>query len=218
MNRSEIPAWLESTRTTAKLQAQRWEGVDPSRLLEACDLIEELLQPNAPVGDGPIMPGELAVRQGVDTGWRLANYADGREQLIGPDVLRQVQGGRGDTIEQDMQMLDYARQLLRDPEPGIRRYAQGIISELERRRVARERSNLAPLNISPKTAMALHVVSIQRLRCGGFNRLPGSTMPLMPEYETRITIEGLLDRTWAPEDDQMLALERSRPDILIIPH
>ena len=43
MNHSDIPAWLETTRATATVQMTRWQGVDPSRLLEACDLVERLL-------------------------------------------------------------------------------------------------------------------------------------------------------------------------------
>ena len=44
MNRGDIPRWVAEQRTAAQIQAQRWQGVDPSRLLEALDVIESLLE------------------------------------------------------------------------------------------------------------------------------------------------------------------------------
>lgn len=51
MDIADIPEWVAQQRAAADLQRQRWQGVDPSRLLEALDLIEQLLQrPGEPAG------------------------------------------------------------------------------------------------------------------------------------------------------------------------
>jgi hypothetical protein len=47
MDIADIPEWVAQQRAAAKTQAERWQGVDPSRLLEALDLVEQLLQPSA---------------------------------------------------------------------------------------------------------------------------------------------------------------------------
>lgn len=43
MNRDEITQFIRDNRAVAQAQAQRWEGVDPSRLLRALDYLEQLL-------------------------------------------------------------------------------------------------------------------------------------------------------------------------------
>lgn len=40
---TDIPSWIAEQRARAKIQKQRWDGVDPTYLEEACDLIEKLL-------------------------------------------------------------------------------------------------------------------------------------------------------------------------------
>lgn len=42
MNNQDIDAFLSQSRQVAAVQKQRWQGVDPTRLEEACDIIEQL--------------------------------------------------------------------------------------------------------------------------------------------------------------------------------
>lgn len=62
MDRVDIPAWVAAQRATAKTQLERWQGVDPSRLLEALDLIEQLLAENSSDGAEGISLNLLGVR------------------------------------------------------------------------------------------------------------------------------------------------------------
>ena len=43
MDVADIPTWVAEQRAAAEQQKQRWQGVDPSRLLEALAVIEQLL-------------------------------------------------------------------------------------------------------------------------------------------------------------------------------
>lgn len=43
MDIADILTWVAEQRAAAEIQRQRWQGVDPSRLLEALDLIEQLM-------------------------------------------------------------------------------------------------------------------------------------------------------------------------------
>ena len=48
---STIRDFIAANRQIALIQRQRWDSVDPTRLLEACDLLEQLLDAGvAPVG------------------------------------------------------------------------------------------------------------------------------------------------------------------------
>lgn len=42
----DIPAWIAEQRAVCQVQLRRWDGVDPTRLLQALDLIEQLLSKN----------------------------------------------------------------------------------------------------------------------------------------------------------------------------
>jgi hypothetical protein len=59
----DIPEWVAQQRAAAKTQAERWQGVDPSRLLEALDLVEQLLQPSAAAAPAGIPLTVLSVRR-----------------------------------------------------------------------------------------------------------------------------------------------------------
>lgn len=50
MNKEAIQSFITENRASAETQAQRWQGVDPSRLLAALDIIEALLSGSAPAG------------------------------------------------------------------------------------------------------------------------------------------------------------------------
>ena len=53
MDTADIPKWIAEQRAAAELQRQRWQGVDPSRLLEALDLVEQLLgRPGGAAAEG----------------------------------------------------------------------------------------------------------------------------------------------------------------------
>lgn len=43
MDRARIRAFIDANRPIAEVQRQRWDGVDPTRLLEACDLLEQAI-------------------------------------------------------------------------------------------------------------------------------------------------------------------------------
>ena len=43
MTPEEIRAWIAANRQVARVQLDRWDAVDPTRLLAACDLLEQLL-------------------------------------------------------------------------------------------------------------------------------------------------------------------------------
>lgn len=45
---NDIQPFIAENREIAKTQAQRWEGVDPSRLLQALDYLEQLTTPRPP--------------------------------------------------------------------------------------------------------------------------------------------------------------------------
>lgn len=53
MDRSEIATFIAENRAIAQQQLARWDGVDPSRLLQACDLLEQLLNSGAGAGVDP---------------------------------------------------------------------------------------------------------------------------------------------------------------------
>jgi len=93
MNIADIPSWLETTRAAAEVQAERWQGVDPSRLLEACDLVAQLLalQPASPSVLHPVPPSMPVV--GVDTGWRVVEDQNGYARF-----LRIEEVGPSDTV------------------------------------------------------------------------------------------------------------------------
>lgn len=42
MDSHDIDAFIAHSRQVAAVQKQRWQGVDPTRLEEACDIIEQL--------------------------------------------------------------------------------------------------------------------------------------------------------------------------------
>jgi hypothetical protein len=52
VTKEEIRSFLSENRAVAETQAQRWQGVDPSRLLAALDIIEVLTSSNAPASTG----------------------------------------------------------------------------------------------------------------------------------------------------------------------
>jgi hypothetical protein len=62
-----IRTFIQTNRAIAQVQAQRWDGVDPSRLLEACDLLEQLLTAQAApvVTSGQGMPARSFQQAGL---------------------------------------------------------------------------------------------------------------------------------------------------------
>jgi hypothetical protein len=57
MDKQATRAWVDSNRQVARRQLARWDAVDPSRLLEACAIIESLLDAQPAVAE----PGESFV-------------------------------------------------------------------------------------------------------------------------------------------------------------
>lgn len=43
MTPDDIRAWITTNRDIARVQLERWDGVDPTRFLTACTLLEQLL-------------------------------------------------------------------------------------------------------------------------------------------------------------------------------
>jgi hypothetical protein len=202
MDHADIPAWVTETRATAKTQMERWQGVDPSRLLEACDLIEQLLQPNqlAPCVvqelhvDGPALASEIAERV---VRWPCA-AGDQHRRFARYDSWQD---------EQDALTVREAERVLRiHPDSALGNHARDVIEQIRARQAQSSR-------ISPATSVAVAVTHIQRLTRASHGYLSGGA----PDHENVITVEGLLDRRWAAENDQMLTLERICPHILLIP-
>jgi hypothetical protein len=73
----EIRSFIRENREIAAVQAERWQGVDPSRLLQALDYLEGLLGSRTPTDDDVIQLVEAAAKA-VSA---LSDVASLREQI-----------------------------------------------------------------------------------------------------------------------------------------
>jgi hypothetical protein len=84
MDTQKIRAFIDANRPIAEVQKQRWDGVDPSRLLEACELLEQAIGPGGAAGHS-IVAGILARPRFQVDGLELAMW-DIRPNLRGQEM------------------------------------------------------------------------------------------------------------------------------------